>query len=208
MTGCNLADTADRTGKPGKNASPKNLPCDSEPEMRLSNENSGFRQALIATLLFCHVFPAIARGNPQAGQDSETTPFLPWPPAAIKAHEQGDIRLRITLEKGSVVDVAIVSGPLALALPSANWVKTRWKLRPDISGVYDLNTKFSFHPPKINASAVIRIVVKNGRMIEVAPVAGTPKVAAAAADFVKKKWEFAANQNLIVLLPVEVQQAK
>ena len=29
----------------------------------------------------------------------------------------------------------------------------------------------------------------------------------AAADFVKKKWEFAANQNLIVFLPVSVQQA-
>jgi hypothetical protein len=176
--------------------------------MLLSKETQGFRQALIATLLFCHVLPAIVRGYPQAGQDSETTPLPPWPSTAMKAHVQGDIRLRITLEKGSVVDVAVASGPPALALPSANWVKARRKLRPGISGVYDLTTEFSFHPPKVNAVALIRIIVKNGRMIEAAPVAGTPKVAAAAADFVKKKWEFAANQNLIVLLPVSVQQAK
>lgn len=163
---------------------------------------------LVGTLLLCQVLPVIAGENPQAGQGAETTPVPPYPPAAIKAHEQGEARLRITLEKGKIVDVATVSGPPALALPSAKWVKAYWKLRPDISGVYDVATRFSFNNPGINAAALIRIIVKNGHIIEVTPVGGSPKIAAAAVDLVKKKWEFSPNQNLIVLLPVEVQQAK
>jgi hypothetical protein len=45
---------------------------------------------------------------------------------------------------------------------------------------------------------LFRIIVKDGRMIEVAPVTGSPKVAATGVDFVKKKWEFSPDQNLIV----------
>jgi hypothetical protein len=86
--------------------------------------------------------------------------------------------------------------------------QSRWKLRPDISGVYGLATRFSFNNPNLGAAALIRIIVRDGRMIEVAPVGGSPKAAAAAVDLVKKKREFSAKQNLIVLLPVKVQQAK
>jgi hypothetical protein len=101
-----------------------------------------------------------------------------------------------------------MSGPPALALPSARWVKAHWKLRSDIRGVYDTTTEFSFSNPEINAAAFIRIIVKDGRIIEVTPVGGSPSAGAAAADLVKKKWEFSASANLIVLLPVEIQQAK
>jgi hypothetical protein len=75
-----------------------------------------------------------------------------------------------------------MSGPSVLALPSARWVKAHWKLRPDVSGVYDTTTKFSFSNPEINAAAFIRIIVKDGRIIEVTPVGGSPAVGAAAAD--------------------------
>jgi hypothetical protein len=171
-------------------------------------DTQGFRRMLVGALLFCQVLPAIAGDNPQAGQDAETTPLPPYPPAAIKAKQEGKVRLRITLEKGRILDVATMSGPPALALPSARWVKAHWKLRSDIRGVYDTTTEFSFSNPEINAAAFIRIIVKDGRIIEVTPVGGSPSAGAAAADLVKKKWEFSASANLIVLLPVEIQQAK
>lgn len=176
--------------------------------MLLCRKTYGFRQMLAGAQLFCQILPVIAGENPPAGQYAETTPPPPYPPAAIKAHEQGEVRLRITLEKGKVIDVATVSGPPALALPAARWIKANWKLRRDISGVYDLATKFYFNNPVIDAEALIRIIVKDGRMIEVAPVGGSPKAAAAAVDLVKNKWEFSPNQNLIVLLPIKVQHAK
>jgi hypothetical protein len=177
--------------------------------MLLSKETQGFRRILVGALLLCQILPAIAGDNPQAGQDAETTPLIPYAPPAIKAQEQGNVRLRITLERGKVIDVATVSGPPTLALPSARWIKAHWKLRPDISGVYDVSLMFRSENPYLkNAAAVIRIIVKNGRIIEVTPVSGSAKAAAAAVDLVKKKWEFSASANLIVLLPVEIQQAK
>ena len=176
--------------------------------MLLCNETHAFRRMLAGALLYCLVLPAIGADDKQAGQDMEATPFLPYPAAAMKAHQQGEIHLRITLEKGRVIDVTTVSGPPTLAIPAARWIKACWKLRPDISGVYDLATGFSFNNPNADAEALIRIVVKDGRMIEIAPAGGSPKAADAAVDFVKKKWEFSPKQNLIVLLPVKVQQAK
>jgi hypothetical protein len=176
--------------------------------MLLCEDTQGFRRMLVGALLFCQVLPAIAGDSPQAGKDAETTPVPPYPPAAIKAKQEGIVRLRITLEKGRILDVATMSGPPALALPSARWVKAHWKLRPDISGVYDVTTEFSFSSPDINAAAFIRIIVKDGHIIEVTPVGRSPAVGAAAADLIKKKWEFSASANLIVLLPVEIQQPK
>jgi hypothetical protein len=114
--------------------SPRKPPCDSELEMLLCEDTQRFRRMLVGALLFCQVLPAIAGGNSQAGQDAETTPLPPYPPAAIKAKQEGNVRLRITLEKGRILDAATMGGPFALALPSARWVKAHWKLRPDISG--------------------------------------------------------------------------
>jgi hypothetical protein len=188
--------------------SPRKPRCDNELGMLLCEDTQGFRRMLVGALLFCQVLPAIAGDNPQAGQDAETTPLPPYPPAAIKAKQDGNVRLRITLEKRRILDVVTMSGPPALALPSARWVKAHWKLRPDISGVYDMTSKFSFSNPEVNAAAFIRIIVKDGRIFEVTPVGGSPAVGAAAADLVKKKWEFSASANLIVLLPVEIQKAK
>lgn len=177
--------------------------------MLLGYETQGFCGMLTGVLLYSQALPAIAAGNMQAGQDVETTPWPPCPPAAIKAHEHGNVRLRITLEKGKVIDVTTVSGPPALALPSARWVKAYWKLRPDISGVYDVSFTFlSKNPYLKTAVGLIRIVVENGRIIEVTPVSGSGKAAAAAADLVKNKWRFSENTNLIVVLPVELQRAK
>jgi hypothetical protein len=189
----------------GKNASRSERRHDTELGMLLCNETHRVRRMLAGTLLYCLVLPAIGADNTQVVPDVETTPFPPYPAAAMKAHQQGEIRLRITLEKGRVIDVTTVSGPPTLALPTARWIKACWKLRPDISGVYDLVTGFSFNNPNVDAAALIRIIVKDGRIIEVAPVDGSPKAAAAAVDLVKKKWEFSPKQSLIVLLPVKVR---
>jgi hypothetical protein len=91
--------------------------------MILCKETHAFRRMLAGTLLYCLVLPAIGADNTQAGHDVETTPLPPYPAAAMKAHEEGDIRLRITLEKGRVIDVTTVSGPPTLALPAARWIK-------------------------------------------------------------------------------------
>jgi hypothetical protein len=79
--------------------------------MLLCEDTLGFRRMLVGALLFCQVLPAIAGDSPQAGKDAETRPVPPYPPAAIKAKQEGIVRLRITLEKGRILDVATMSGP-------------------------------------------------------------------------------------------------
>ena len=151
--------------------------------MLLRNHPRGFRSLLVTMLLFCQILPS-----------------------AIRAHEEGEVHLRITIVKGQIVDVATVSGRPALALASAREIKTYWRFGPAISGVYDVfiseNTKLD------PAAAHIRIIVKEGRVIEATAVGASPAEAAAAVDLVKKKWQFTANTNLIAVLPFTVQKAR
>ena len=62
--------------------------------------------------------------------------------------------------------------------------------------------------PNHEPAAVVRIIVKNGHIVEVTPVSGPQKATAAAIEFVKRNWKFAPGQNGIFALPVVIKQAK
>ena len=62
--------------------------------------------------------------------------------------------------------------------------------------------------PNREPAAVIRIIVKNGHIVEVTPVSGSQRATAASVEFVKKNWKFAPGQTGIFTLPVIIKQAK
>ncbi|MBV9874568.1 MAG: hypothetical protein JO025_07550 [Verrucomicrobia bacterium] len=62
--------------------------------------------------------------------------------------------------------------------------------------------------PNHEPAAVVRVIVKNGHIVEVTPVRGSQRATAAAAEFVKRNWKFAPGQNGIFTLPVVIKQEK
>ena len=54
----------------------------------------------------------------------------------------------------------------------------------------------------------LRVTVKNGRIVSIAPISGPPALGAAAARWVKQQWEFAPDQTGTFTLPVVFQRAK
>jgi len=250
------------------------------------------RHLALFAVFVCSQSPlALAESHPDASEVAVNKIFPPYPAQAFRAHEQGNVVLRLEIENGKLVDITVVSGPPTLAVPSARWVKQQWKFKSGTSGVFDLPISFRYQPgsgvdaeilyrpalpyppeakkkkeegnvlllikvkngvitnviPKsgladlaafaatwikerwkfragINKSytlpiyfhnpsgkpekpaAVVRIVVKNGAIVEVARVSGSPKDAAAAAELVKTSWEFSPDQSGTFTLPVVLQQ--
>jgi hypothetical protein len=54
----------------------------------------------------------------------------------------------------------------------------------------------------------LRITVKNGRIVSITPIGGPSSLGAAAARWVKQKWEFAPDQTGTFTPPVVFQRAK
>jgi hypothetical protein len=54
----------------------------------------------------------------------------------------------------------------------------------------------------------LKIVVKNGRIMEVVPLSGSPGLADSCARWVKKEWKFAASQTGTFILPFVFHHAK
>jgi hypothetical protein len=153
--------------------------------------------------------PIRFRYQPGRGVDSEVLyrPAPPYPPEAKRKKEEGNVLLLIKLKNGVITDVVPKSGPDDLASFAASWIKENWKFRAGLTKSYTL--PIYFHNPSgnpVKPAVVVRIVVKKGAIVEITPVTGSPKAAAAAVDFIKKNWEFSPDQSGTFTLPVVLQQ--
>ncbi|MBV8640317.1 MAG: TonB family protein [Verrucomicrobia bacterium] len=72
------------------------------------------------------------------------SPRPPYPPTALQMHISGDVRVRITVENGNIVDVD-ASGPPMLASAASRWVKANWKFVPTANGTFTLPVSFVLH---------------------------------------------------------------
>jgi hypothetical protein len=59
-------------------------------------------------------------------------------------HIEGDVRVRITVVNGNIVDVE-ASGPPMLATAASRWVKANWKFNPTANGTFSLPVSFVLH---------------------------------------------------------------
>jgi hypothetical protein len=134
-------------------------------------------------------------------------PAPPYPPEAKRKKEEGNVLLLIKVKNGVITDVVPKSGPDDLASFAASRIKENWKFRAGLTKSYTL--PIYFHNPSgnpVKPAVVVRIVVKKGAIVEITPVTGSPKAAAAAVDFIKKNWEFSPDQSGTFTLPVVLQQ--
>jgi hypothetical protein len=58
---------------------------------------------------------------------------------------QGEVRVRIEVENGKMVNVTAQSGSPILADYSARWVRWHWQFRPSASGVYYLPISYKLN---------------------------------------------------------------
>src|SRR5271157_387004 len=80
-------------------------------------------------------------GGPRSGL-LVRSPRPPYPPQALQMHITGDVRLRITVQNGDVVDAEASSGPPMLASAAARFVRANWKFSPTTTGTYTLPVLF------------------------------------------------------------------
>jgi hypothetical protein len=59
-------------------------------------------------------------------------------------HISGDVKVRITVENGNIVDVD-ATGPPILAGAASRWVKANWKFNPTANGTFTLPVSFVLH---------------------------------------------------------------
>ena len=59
-------------------------------------------------------------------------------------HISGDVRMRIKVENGNIVDID-ASGPPMLASAALRWVKANWKFIPTANGTFTLPVSFVLH---------------------------------------------------------------
>jgi outer membrane biosynthesis protein TonB len=96
--------------------------------------------------------PGLVKGSPTGAPDGTgnggprsgllvRSPRPPYPPQALQMHITGDVRVRLTVEGGNVVE-AEASGPPMLASAAARWVRANWKFSPTTSGTYTLPVSF------------------------------------------------------------------
>jgi hypothetical protein len=62
----------------------------------------------------------------------------------MQLHISGDVKLRITVENGNIVDVEQF-GPPILASAASRWVKANWKFNPTANGTFMLPVTFVLH---------------------------------------------------------------
>ena len=79
-------------------------------------------------------------GGPRSGLLLRS-PRPPYPPLALQLHISGDVRVKITVEGGNIVDTE-GSGPPMLASAAARWVKANWKFNPTANGTFTLPVSF------------------------------------------------------------------
>jgi outer membrane biosynthesis protein TonB len=79
-------------------------------------------------------------GGPRSGLLLRS-PRPPYPPLALQMRVSGDVRVRMTVQGGNIVD-AEASGPPMLASAAARWVRGNWKFSPTTNGTYTLPVSF------------------------------------------------------------------
>ena len=72
------------------------------------------------------------------------SPRPPYPQTALQMHIAGDVKVRITVENGTIVDVE-ATGPPMLASAASRWVKANWKFNPGTNGTFTLPVSFVLH---------------------------------------------------------------
>ncbi len=60
-------------------------------------------------------------------------------------HISGDVKVRITVENGNIVNVEAISGPPVLASAASRWVKANWKFVSTANGTFTLPVSFVLH---------------------------------------------------------------
>jgi outer membrane biosynthesis protein TonB len=82
-------------------------------------------------------------GGPRSGLLLRS-PSPPYPATAMQMHITGDVKVRITVENGNIVDTEGSGSPM-LASYAARWVKANWKFNPTANGTYILPVTFVLH---------------------------------------------------------------
>jgi outer membrane biosynthesis protein TonB len=82
-------------------------------------------------------------GGPRSGL-LVRSPRPPYPAQALQMHLSGDVRVRMTVQGGNIVD-AEGSGPPMLASAAARWVRSNWKFSPTTNGTFSLPVSFVLH---------------------------------------------------------------
>jgi outer membrane biosynthesis protein TonB len=62
----------------------------------------------------------------------------------MQMHISGDVKVRITVENGNIVNVE-ASGPPILASAASRWVQANWKFNPGTNGTFTLPVSFVLH---------------------------------------------------------------
>ena len=82
-------------------------------------------------------------GGPRSGL-LVRSPRPPYPAQALQMHLSGDVRVRMIVQAGNIVD-AEGSGPPMLASAAARWVRSNWKFSPTTNGTFSLPVSFVLH---------------------------------------------------------------
>jgi outer membrane biosynthesis protein TonB len=92
------------------------------------------------------------KGSPTGAQDGTgnggrsgllvRSPRPPYPALALQMHITGNVRVRIVVQSGNVVEAEGSSGPPMLANAAAWFVRANWKFSPATTGTYTLPVSF------------------------------------------------------------------
>jgi hypothetical protein len=61
-----------------------------------------------------------------------------YPPEARELRIQAEVRVRVQVKNGKMLNVTAESTSLTLANSSSRWIRWHWQFRPSVSGVYYL----------------------------------------------------------------------
>jgi hypothetical protein len=70
------------------------------------------------------------------------SPRPPYPTEALEAHISGNVRVRMTVQDGNIVETE-ASGPPVLANAAVRWIRSNWRFKPTTNGSFTLPVSFS-----------------------------------------------------------------
>jgi hypothetical protein len=103
---------------------------------------------LLAIALSTHPDRMVAADRGIEKGDITSHPFPPYPAQALLNHETATIVLRLTINRGKLMDVSAVSGPSQFTSVAARWVKATWTFKPTVNGTYNMPIYYGVWPPK------------------------------------------------------------
>ena len=103
---------------------------------------------LLAIVLSTQPNRMVAAGPEVKWEDITSHPVPPYPAQALLNHETAKVVLRLTINRGKLMDVSAVSGPSQFTSLAAGWVKATWAFKPTLNGTYNLPIYYGTWPPK------------------------------------------------------------